>query len=64
VKLVSTVAIFSNRFVFKQSFQFFLDHRVVAVVAREARAVKVQRAKEGRAAVIAAVEKEARAARE
>jgi hypothetical protein len=57
-----TVAISSNRFIFEQSFQFFLDHRVVAVIAREAKAVKVLRAKEGRAE--AAVEKEARAGRE
>jgi hypothetical protein len=39
----------SNRFVSQQSILFSLDHRVVVVLAREAKAAKVQRAKEGRA---------------
>jgi hypothetical protein len=60
--LVLTVAIFSNRFVFKQSFLFSLVHPVVVVIAREARVARVLRAKEGRAA--AAVEKGARVGRE
>jgi hypothetical protein len=57
-----TFAISSNRFVVKQSFRFSLDHPVAVVVAREAKAAKGLRAKEGRAE--AAVEKGARAGRE
>jgi hypothetical protein len=52
--LVLTVAIFSNRFVFKQSFLFSLVHPVVVVIARVARVARVLRAKEGRAAAVVA----------